>query len=246
MFDMMLGSHDAAKYKEAVKHARVDRRGARQDAGKCRKDDRGRHDRHGEPGARADRRSASRQQGARRPRRRHSALHLLQPALHRKALPRLLGLVPRQPVGRRANSNGAATSCRDRQAAPCSRRRGGPAGLEVARVAAERGHRVTLVEKTRRTRRAVQAGSGTAVPRRDQPIARRLVPRQLEKLQVRVHLRTELSADDIKASAPTRSCCAPARSRRATGISARCRVSFACRASSRRMSARPTTCCRAR
>ena len=44
---------------------------------------------------------------------------------------------------------------------------GGPAGLEAARVAAERGHRVTLVEAAARARRAVPPGRRAAAPRPD-------------------------------------------------------------------------------
>ena len=74
---------------------------------------------------------------------------------------------------------------------------GGPAGLETARVAAERGHRVTLVEKV-----AALGGQfrlAAAQPERDE-IGELLgwYRGQLEKLQVRVKLGTEMTAAAIR------------------------------------------------
>ena len=76
---------------------------------------------------------------------------------------------------------------------------GGPAGLETARVAAERGHRVTLVEKTGELGGQFRLAAGQ--PERGE-IGELLTwyGTQLEKLQVRVRLRTETTADDIRAS----------------------------------------------
>ena len=74
---------------------------------------------------------------------------------------------------------------------------GGPAGLETARVAAARGHRVTLVEK------AADLGGqfrlAAAQPERDE-IGELLgwYRGQLEKLQVRVKLGTEMTAAAIR------------------------------------------------
>ena len=74
---------------------------------------------------------------------------------------------------------------------------GGPAGLETARVAAERGHRVTLVEK------AADLGGqfrlAAAQPERDE-IGELLgwYQSQLEKLQVRVELGTEMTAAAVR------------------------------------------------
>lgn len=75
---------------------------------------------------------------------------------------------------------------------------GGPAGLETARVAAERGHQVTLVEA------APQLGGQFRLagmqPRREQILE--LIDwyeRQLERLQVRVLRNTPLDADEIAA-----------------------------------------------
>ena len=74
---------------------------------------------------------------------------------------------------------------------------GGPAGLETARVAAARGHRVTLVEK------AADLGGqfrlAAAQPERDE-IGELLgwYRSQLEKLQVRVELGTEMTVAAIR------------------------------------------------
>ncbi len=74
---------------------------------------------------------------------------------------------------------------------------GGPAGLETARVAAERGHRVTLVEKSDELGGQFRLAAGQ--PERGE-IGQFLTwyQGQLEKLQVRVLLRTELDADAIR------------------------------------------------
>jgi 2,4-dienoyl-CoA reductase-like NADH-dependent reductase (Old Yellow Enzyme family) len=76
---------------------------------------------------------------------------------------------------------------------------GGPAGLEAARVAAERGHRVTLVERGAELGGQFRLAAGQ--PQRGE-IGQLLTyyHRQLEQLQVRVRLRTEMTADDIRAS----------------------------------------------
>ncbi|MBI1385811.1 MAG: FAD-dependent oxidoreductase [Rhizobiales bacterium] len=76
---------------------------------------------------------------------------------------------------------------------------GGPAGLEAARVAAERGHRVHLVERTGELGGQFRLAAGQ--PERGE-IGELLnwYRTQLEKLQVRVSLRREMSAEDIRAS----------------------------------------------
>ena len=76
---------------------------------------------------------------------------------------------------------------------------GGPAGLEAARVAAERGHRVRLVERTGELGGQFRLAAGQ--PERSE-VGQYLnwAQGQLEKLQVRVDLRTELSAGEIEAS----------------------------------------------
>jgi 2,4-dienoyl-CoA reductase-like NADH-dependent reductase (Old Yellow Enzyme family) len=76
---------------------------------------------------------------------------------------------------------------------------GGPAGLEVARVAAARGHRVTLVEKAGELGGQFRLAAGQ--PERGEIGALLHWYRgQLEKLQVQVKLRTEMSAADVKAT----------------------------------------------
>ncbi|MBT4889766.1 MAG: FAD-dependent oxidoreductase [Rhodospirillales bacterium] len=75
----------------------------------------------------------------------------------------------------------------------------GPAGLETARVAAERGHRVRLVEKLGEIGGQFRLAAGQ--PERGEIGA--LISwyqTQLEKLQVKVELRTEMTAEDIRNS----------------------------------------------
>lgn len=76
---------------------------------------------------------------------------------------------------------------------------GGPAGLEAARVAAERGHRVRLVERGDELGGQFRLAAGQ--PERGE-IGALLdwYRKQLEKLQVKVELRTELDADAIRNS----------------------------------------------
>ena len=76
---------------------------------------------------------------------------------------------------------------------------GGPAGLETARIAAARGHRVTLAEKAEAL--GGQFRLAAAQPERDE-IDELLgwYRTQLEKLQVRVELGTEMTADAIRDS----------------------------------------------
>lgn len=76
---------------------------------------------------------------------------------------------------------------------------GGPAGLEAARVAAERGHRVRLVEKTGELGGQFRLAAGQ--PERGE-IGELLnwYQRQLERMQVRIELRHEITPADIDAS----------------------------------------------
>ena len=76
---------------------------------------------------------------------------------------------------------------------------GGPAGLEAARVAAERGHRVRLVEKSGELGGQFRLAAGQ--PERGE-IGAFLTwyQTQLSKLQVKVELRRELTADEIRQS----------------------------------------------
>ena len=73
---------------------------------------------------------------------------------------------------------------------------GGPAGLEAARVAAERGHRVTVVE--RGAELGGQLRLAASQPERGE-ISELLVwyQSQLEKAQVQIKLGTEMNAEDV-------------------------------------------------
>jgi 2,4-dienoyl-CoA reductase-like NADH-dependent reductase (Old Yellow Enzyme family)/thioredoxin reductase len=78
---------------------------------------------------------------------------------------------------------------------------GGPAGLEAARVAAERGHRVTLAEASGEL--GGQFRLAGLQPRRAQVLD--LIAwyeRQLTQLQVEVHYNRYLEADEVRALAP--------------------------------------------
>ncbi|HKY94599.1 MAG TPA: FAD-dependent oxidoreductase, partial [Kiloniellales bacterium] len=76
---------------------------------------------------------------------------------------------------------------------------GGPAGLETARVAAARGHRVTLVEMTGELGGQFRLAAGQ--PERGE-IAELLswYQTQLTKLQVKVRLRHRMTPEEVKAS----------------------------------------------
>ena len=76
---------------------------------------------------------------------------------------------------------------------------GGPAGLEAARVAAERGHRVRLVEKTAELGGQFRLAAGQ--PERGE-IGDLLTwyQRQLEQMQVKVELRKEMTRQEVEAS----------------------------------------------
>ncbi|MDH5531519.1 MAG: FAD-dependent oxidoreductase, partial [Paracoccaceae bacterium] len=77
----------------------------------------------------------------------------------------------------------------------------GPAGLEAARAAAERGHRVDIFEAQPRI--GGQFRLAGEQPRRAQILdLMDWYERQFEKLQVRLHLNAYADADDIRALAP--------------------------------------------
>ncbi len=77
----------------------------------------------------------------------------------------------------------------------------GPAGLEAARVAAERGHRVDVFEAQPRI--GGQFRLAGEQPRRAQILdLMDWYERQFEKLQVRLHLNSYVDADDIRALEP--------------------------------------------
>ena len=77
----------------------------------------------------------------------------------------------------------------------------GPAGLEAARTAAERGHRVDLFEA--QSRIGGQFRLAGEQPRRAQILdLLDWYERQFERLQVRIHLNTYAEAEDIRALTP--------------------------------------------
>jgi 2,4-dienoyl-CoA reductase-like NADH-dependent reductase (Old Yellow Enzyme family)/thioredoxin reductase len=78
---------------------------------------------------------------------------------------------------------------------------GGPAGLEAARVAAERGHRVTLYEKENQL--GGQINIHTRMPFREEfKEVVRWRALQLEKLGVRIHMNRTISAEMVKEDSP--------------------------------------------
>lgn len=76
---------------------------------------------------------------------------------------------------------------------------GGPAGMEAARVAAARGHRVSLHERSPRLGGALVAAA--AVHADNAPLLRHLTG-ELARLAVDVHTRREMTAEAIVAAAP--------------------------------------------
>ena len=146
---------------------------------------------------RPDRRPPPGGQGQGRARRPGPAVHLLQPAVLGAPLPGLLDLVPDQPLGRA----GARVGRRSLRAG-CERPRtvlvvgGGPAGLEAARVAAERGHAVVLVEA--RDRLGGQWVLAGRQPTRSQILDHLAwYERELDRLGVDVRLGTPATAASV-------------------------------------------------
>ena len=76
---------------------------------------------------------------------------------------------------------------------------GGPGGLEAARVAAERGHRVSLYERDRTLGGALVMAS--TVHAENQPFLDYLL-REIDRLGVEVHTGREMRKNDIEALAP--------------------------------------------
>jgi 2,4-dienoyl-CoA reductase-like NADH-dependent reductase (Old Yellow Enzyme family) len=78
---------------------------------------------------------------------------------------------------------------------------GGPAGMEAARVAAERGHEATLLERAQRL--GGQVASAAAAPERPHyGLHVAWLERELARLAVEVRLETEATADDVLAVNP--------------------------------------------
>ena len=78
---------------------------------------------------------------------------------------------------------------------------GGPAGLEAARVAALRGHRVTLHERESRLGGAIRLAA--AAPGRERlALAVDWLERQVRKLEVEIHIGMAMTAQQISQAAP--------------------------------------------
>ncbi|MGI9951681.1 FAD-dependent oxidoreductase [Moorellaceae bacterium AZ2] len=78
---------------------------------------------------------------------------------------------------------------------------GGPAGMEAARVAALRGHRVTLWEKEGEL--GGQLGLAAAAPQKGEiAVFRQHLVAQMAKLNVKVHLNTEATLEGIRRENP--------------------------------------------
>ena len=78
----------------------------------------------------------------------------------------------------------------------------GPAGLEAARVAAERGHAVTLYEKKGSVGGLLEYANNVKGPHENLSVLRNYFERQMELLGVNVVLNTEATADTIAEAAP--------------------------------------------
>ena len=232
--DLALSSSASAspsprRSKRVVRHALVQAESHIRTPGRGRGGPRRRPCRHGQHRPRPDRRPAPGRQGPGRPRRRRPAVHLVQPAVLGPPLARLLDLVPRQPVGRARVGVGR----RPLRAGPASRRRvlvvgGGPAGLETARVAAERGHRRHAPRARGGAGRPVPAGRPPAVARPDPGPARRGTAGSLEALGVDVRLGTRRRPTRSPRPAPTRWSWRPGSRPARPGSSGPCRWSTGC------------------
>ena len=146
---------------------------------------------HGEHRAWPDRGPAHGEQGTRGAGRGRAPLPLVQPDVLGTALARLLDQLPGQPFGGREFEWGGDRFTRTDAPRKVLVVGGGPAGLEAARVAAERGHRVTLAEASDKL--GGQFRLAGMQPRRAQILD--LIDwyeRQLTKLQVVVRLNTPM------------------------------------------------------
>jgi 2,4-dienoyl-CoA reductase-like NADH-dependent reductase (Old Yellow Enzyme family)/thioredoxin reductase len=198
-YGMFLGTDDAAKFKEVVKHARVTaeaRVKTPENAEKVIAE--GKADMVSiVRGQIADPHLANKAKEG-RPEDIRPCISCNQLCLGRRLRDYWVSCISNPSVARESQWDGDSTP-------PTSKPRhvlvvgGGPAGLEVARVAAARGHRVTLVEKTAELGGQFRLAAGQ--PERGEIGALLHWYRgQLEKLQVQVKLRTEMSAADIKAA----------------------------------------------
>lgn len=96
---------------------------------------------------------------------------------------------------------------------------GGPAGMEAARIAAQRGHNVTLMEKGGSLGGKLTFASAIKGPHQNLSEFSAWMARQLELQGVNVQLNTEATADSIAAEAPDVVVCATGGKRVSSGLS---------------------------
>jgi 2,4-dienoyl-CoA reductase-like NADH-dependent reductase (Old Yellow Enzyme family) len=199
MFDMMMGPPDAAKYKEAVKHARVTSEARVKTPANAEKViASGMADMVSLVRAQiADPHLANKARDG-RPEDVRPCISCNQLCIGRRMRETWVSCLANPATGREFEWGGDIVphSDRPRHVLVVG---GGPAGLEVARVAAERGHRVTLVERDGELGGQFRLAAGQPLRGEINQLIGDWYPRQLEKLQVRIKLRTEMSADDIRA-----------------------------------------------
>jgi thioredoxin reductase len=73
---------------------------------------------------------------------------------------------------------------------------GGPGGMETARIAAQRGHEVSLYEKSSELGGQINIAT-KVVNRQEMGEIKRFLEKQIEKLRVEVHLNTEVTRDIV-------------------------------------------------
>ncbi len=198
-FSMLLGADDASKFKEVVKHARITteaRVKTPENAEKVLSE--GKSDMVSiVRGQIADPHLANKAKEG-RPEDIRPCISCNQLCLGRRLRDYWVSCISNPSVARETQWDGDSTP-------PAEKPRhvlvvgGGPAGLEVARVAAARGHRVTLAEKTGELGGQFRLAAGQ--PERGEIGALlNWYQTQLTKLQVQVKLRTEMKAEDVKAT----------------------------------------------
>jgi len=198
MYDMMLGPPDAAKYKEAVKHARVTAEARVKTPANAEKViASGMADMVSLVRAQiADAHLANKAKDG-RPEDVRPCISCNQLCIGRRLRETWVSCLANPSAGREFEWNGDVVP-------PTEKPRhilvvgGGPAGMEVARVAAERGHRVTLVERDAELGGQFRLAAGQPFRGEISQLIGDWYPHQLEKLQVRIQLRTDLRADDIR------------------------------------------------
>jgi 2,4-dienoyl-CoA reductase-like NADH-dependent reductase (Old Yellow Enzyme family) len=85
---------------------------------------------------------------------------------------------------------------------------GGPAGMEAARIAAQRGHEVTLFEKSQALGGKLDFANAVKGPHQNLAVLQQWMQHQLELLGVTIATDTEVTADLIASEAPDAVICA--------------------------------------